>query len=132
MIDRAKIILAAQGRLGMPYLFGAKWRLIDDEPNTAVDCSGYVRWCFYRGGVTIPDGSQGQYAYSRGLSVSEVPRAGDLGFFLRNGAPYHVGIYEDTANVLEARGEPFNKVIRRPVKKWEAFSAFSGWRRIDG
>jgi hypothetical protein len=57
---------------------------------------------------------------------------GDLGFFIKmNGLPYHVGMVFGK-EVLEARGEPYNKVIARPRKAWEAYKSFRGWYRVKG
>lgn len=114
--------------LGRPYLFGAKWALADDEPKGPVDCSGFIRWCYHKGGLVIPDGSFYQYRATE--PVDGVPAPTDLAFFLREGTPHHVGMLFDNDWVIEARGEPYNKVIRRPRKKWEAFHEFSGWRRL--
>ena len=132
-MDKEKILEAARSMLGREYKFGAKWPLDNPDPEGPVDCSGFVRWCFAMGGKKIPDGSYEQYRTSRELNNirGERPNPCDLGFFLRQGVAHHVGILEDDYWVLEARGNPYERVIRRPRAKWEAFHEFSGWRRID-
>ena len=130
-MDKGKIIEAAQLALGRPYKWGSKWDVKDDNPTGPIDCSGFVRWCFARGGKLIPDGSYAQYKISRPLGCAETPNPGDLGFFVRQGQPHHVGILEDSYWVLEARGNEYDRVIRRPRVKWESYREFSGWRRVD-
>lgn len=129
-MDKEKILEAAEAALGRPYDLGAKWRIDADNPEGPIDCSGFVRWTFSRGGVVIADGSYNQFNATRPLADGEQPEPCDLGFFLRQGVPHHVGILFDGFQVIEARGKPYNKVIFRPRVKWEAFHEFSGWRRM--
>lgn len=110
---------------GMPYKFGAKWKLNDPKPTGPIDCSGFVRWVYFQNDILIPDGSWNQYDTT---APTESPRPGDLGFFLRDSRVYHVGILYSDKWVIEARGNPYNKVITRPRANWEAYERFSGWR----
>jgi cell wall-associated NlpC family hydrolase len=133
-IDRLKIIRVAMERIHREYLFGAKWPLNNMNPQGAIDCSGFTRWCYWRGGYTIPEGSQEQFDETIPI---EHPLSGDLGFFAHvgeDGKPdlkkiHHVGIF-NSSDVIEARGEPYNQVILRPSAKWEAWKEFTGWRRF--
>lgn len=127
-LDRVKLIEVAKARLYSPYRLGAKWALDNLNPQGPVDCSGFVRWCYWRAGLTIRDGSEQQFE-DTDLTTSPLP--GDLGFFRKDGLIHHVGIY-NSADVIEARGEPYNQVILRPSAKWETFDQFTGWRRIKG
>jgi len=125
--NKEAILACAYKAIGRPYLFGAKWALADKDPQGPIDCSGFVRWCYWQGGLTIGDGT-----YHQHLSTEpcDDPRPTDLGFFLRDGLPYHVGMLYDNESVVEARGDKFNAVIMRPRAKWEAWKGFSGWRRM--
>ena len=126
MIDLARLKLTLMSQLGKPYLYGAKWKLDDPDPKGQVDCSGFVRWAFAQVGVPIPDGSEAQYETSIPVSPANFP---DVGFFKNGSQPcHHVGILLDDKIVIEARGDPFNKIILRPRSKWEAWHEFTGWR----
>lgn len=126
--NKQAILDSAYNGLGRPYLLGAKWALGDSEPTGPVDCSGFIRWCYHQGGLVIPDGSKFQYRATEPVEGEPIPT--DLAFFIREGVTHHVGMLFDKDWVIEARGNPYNKVIRRPRKKWEAFNEFSGWRRL--
>ena len=113
-----------------PYLFGAKWPLDNPNPPGPIDCSGFVRWCYYQGAaLTIPDGSWGQYSESQPIPA---PLNGDIGFFKHQigGEVHHVGILAGQL-VLEARGDNYGCVILRPRAAWEAWREFTGWRRLN-
>lgn len=134
-IDWDKFKTLATAQLGKPYVFG-----VEDDGNAnpaAFDCSELVQWLYEEIGVTVPDGSQNQFDAS---DPTDDPKLGDVGFFRKPGEPtHHVGIIYDDVNVIEARGiEPSleaqglkdDAVILRPRAKWEAFSEFTGWRRL--
>ena len=126
--DDLKFMVHEAGRmLGRPYLLGAKWKLNDPNPEGPIDCSGFVRWLFSRGGIPLPDGS-----YDEILACHKVvfePFPGDLGFFksATTGVVDHVGMVYDDYLMIEARGEPYNEVIVRPRRNWEAYSGFTGY-----
>lgn len=114
-------------QVGKPYVFGTEVKMSDPDPKQ-FDCSELVEWLYSQIGCKVPDGSHNQFEASEPVKT---PQLGDLGFFRKPGAPtHHVGIYWTDGNVLEARGEPYNKVIYRPVAKWEAWKEFTGWRRL--
>ena len=128
-LDLSKVVEVARTQLGKPYLLGAKWDIHNKNPTGPIDCSGFVRWCYFQGAsILIEDGSYDQF----GLTMAAInPIPGDLGFFRHpDGVIHHVGLIADDENVIEARGDPFNAVILRPRSKWEAFSEFTGWRRL--
>ena len=129
--DRKKIIDEATAKLTRPYKLGAKWDIYDESPQGPIDCSGFVRWCYWRGASKlIRDGSMQQYEDT--VKIADKPKIGDVGFF-KNGATgliHHVGmIYSDT-EMIEARGDKYNMVITRPRIKWEAWPEFTGYRRF--
>lgn len=114
-------------QIGKPYSFGVEDNLKDPDPK-AFDCSELVEWLYAQVGVVVPDGSENQFEASEPTSS---PKLGDVGFFRHPGKPtHHVGIFWDDKWVLEARGEPFNKVFKREKAKWDAWHEFSGWRRL--
>lgn len=112
--------------LGRNYLYGAKWTLDSPSPEGPIDCSGFVRWVYSRGGISIPDGSSSMYSVTTEVSK---PQIGDLGFFkdIKNVID-HVGIVYDDFLMIEARGNPYDEVIVRPRSKWEAYELFTGYR----
>jgi len=132
MIDWKRFDEELRGCIGIPYRFGAEANLKSDEKPKAFDCSELVEWAFARVGVRVPDGSENQYQASRQLLEEETARIGDVGFVRPMGGPaHHVVINMGDGTVIEARGNPYNKVIYRPVKIWEAWDVFSGWRRFN-
>lgn len=129
-LNRDLILLYARGMLGRPYLLGAKWRPEENNPQGPIDCSGITLWSYGRDGVVLPDGSYNQFLQCVPCSN---PLPADLGFF-RNaeGNIHHVGMINDEDTVIEARGAPYNAVILRPRKNWEAWPEFTGWMRLKG
>ncbi len=135
MIDPldVKFILHEAGRmLGRPYQLGSKWTLDDPNPEGPIDCSGFVRWAFSRGGITIPDGSYNEILACH--KETSTPQPCDLGFFKSpsTGMVDHVGILYDSFGVIEARGVPYQQVIIRPRSKWESYELFTGWYTYSG
>lgn len=127
MVNWDHFLTLGSKQLGKPYKFGFKPASSDPSP-THFDCSALVHWLYAHCGQNVPDGSQNQFEAS---SPVQVPKLGDVGFFRKPGCPtHHVGLYWTNVNVLEARGEPYNAVIYRPVAKWEAWCEFTGWRRF--
>ena len=119
-----------RAQLGKLYRFGAEVRMDDPDPKEW-DCSELVEWIFAQFGIKVPDGSWKQYEASYPITKEEA-RLGDLAFFKRKGADrtHHVGIVLDGENMIEARGEPYMRVILRPRKIWEKWQDFAGYRRL--
>lgn len=117
-------------QLGKNYLFGAKPSPENGNPKE-FDCSGFVYWAYGRAlGIVLPQGSWEQYDASVPIKI---PQCGDVGFFKHVEAPsnvYHVGVLLSATLVIEARGDPYNKVITRPRAIWEKWVNFTGWRRF--
>lgn len=125
--QRVKLHQIMMGQLGKSYLFGAKPLQTNLNPSQ-FDCSGFVTWCYGQLGIIVPDGSVDQFEASVHV---DSPLVGDLAFFKREGGPiHHVGMFYDDEFVAEARGEPYNRVITRPRKIWEAWHEFVGWNRF--
>lgn len=130
MIDRLKLKKFLAAQLGKPYRLGAEVKAGED--GAAFDCSEYVERSWAEVGVTVPDGCVNQYPASRPLNPLEQRQVGDVLFFKKaDRDPHHVVLwFGDGKNVIEARGEPFNAVILRPLAKIEAWPESTGWRRF--
>ena len=116
-------------QLGKPYVFGVEG---DDVVLKSWDCSELVEHAFMFIGVKVPDGARYQFDASRPLEKNESPDTGDVGFSKKPGQPaHHVVLIYDDSMCIEARGDPINKVILTPKKKWEAWKYFTGWRRFN-
>ena len=87
---------------GWRYMFGGA------SPTTSFDCSGLVRWCFGKAGISMPRTAQEQYDVTQHIPLSEA-KAGDLVFFhsTYNAGTYitHVGIYQGNNRMFHA-GDP--------------------------
>ncbi len=90
--DTADLILEeAQKHLGKPYRYGAK------GPK-AFDCAGFARYVYQQFGITLPGGSQPQYAQGRRIKDPKKLQRGDLVFWQgreANGRVGHTGIVAD-------------------------------------
>lgn len=128
-------VISAVEMLGCPYQLGAKWTpgAQAHDIRGPVDCSGFSRWVLSLDGIEIPDGSYEQIKVCSRLPADqqENPPALSLGFMdpdYDGPAPVdHVVISTGTGVVIEARGEPYNCVILRPVSRWNAQKGFLGF-----
>ena len=135
-------------QLGVPYKIGSadpdtgKWIVrgkpsISNEHPDSFDCSGLSRWGIAQGiengkSIILPHGSFNQINFCKPLGAEE-PQLFDLGFADfddKKGVPDHVIIIINYYEVIEARGEPYNKVILRPIAVWEKSPGFMGWWRV--
>ena len=116
-------------QLGKPYVFGAEC-VPGMLKIKRADCSEISQMAYAYIGIKIPDGSNNQFNTSVRLP-NDNARLGDLGFFKREGAEatHHVGIIFNDYYVFEARGNPYNRIILRPRRRWEKWKDFTGWRR---
>lgn len=102
------------------------------QDGAAFDCSELAERGWAEVGVKVPDGCVNQMPATRALAAAETRLVGDVRFFQKPGAaPHHVILdFGDGKNVIEARGEPFNAVILRPVAKSDAWPEATEWRRF--
>ena len=88
------VINTAMKYLGVPYIWGAS------SPR-GFDCSGLVKYCYDKVGISLPHSSAMQYNYGTHVSRSQL-QPGDLVFFY---SPiHHVGIYIGNGNMINATG----------------------------
>jgi cell wall-associated NlpC family hydrolase len=87
-----RLVQIALNQIGKPYIWGAK------GPN-AFDCSGLATWSYAQIGITIPQGTAGQWPRMRAVERSQI-QPGDLVFFDMelNGRISHVGILAGDLN----------------------------------
>ena len=71
------ILSAAYSKLGTPYKWGA------EGPN-AFDCSGFVKWCYAKAGISLPHSSSGQKNAGTQISVSAAQPGFWFGICLRS------------------------------------------------
>jgi cell wall-associated NlpC family hydrolase len=123
---RLKDVLSQQ--IGKPYLFGAEVNLRDTNP-IKFDCSELVEWGYAQIGIKVPDGSYNQYDAS--IPVLSIAQFGDVSFFRKpDGTVYHVGMLFNNLSVIEARGNPYNKVKLTSINEWIKHPNFNGFRRL--
>lgn len=150
-IDR--VCELAKSQLGKPYAIGGwegqgkdKIYVVRGKPGINnpnprdFDCSGFSRWIIAQGldenkrCIVLPHGCVEQIKFCRPLA-HQAPRRLDLGFaslHSSDGSPDHVIVRYDDYDVIEARGEPRNMVIMRPIKVWENQKGFLGWWEVPG
>ncbi len=104
---RKSVIRTAASLKGRPYRYGA-------TGPSAFDCSGYTRYVFARNGIKLPRTSRAQYTKARRISKASA-RPGDLVFFGRGSAVYHVGIYAGNGRIWHS---PRPGKTVRLVKIW--------------
>jgi peptidoglycan DL-endopeptidase CwlO len=88
------VISTAMKYLGVPYVWGGS------SPR-GFDCSGLVKYCFAKVGISLPHSSAMQYHYGTHVSRSQL-KAGDIVFFYN--PIHHVGIYIGNGNMINATG----------------------------
>ena len=92
------MLLAAESRLGMPYVWGA------NGPNS-FDCSGLVQWSFAQAGVVMPRVAADQARTGPAVPISRLA-AGDLLFYHTDptapGYISHVAIYLGVGKMIQA------------------------------
>ena len=105
-----RMLLAAESRLGMPYVWGA------NGPRS-FDCSGLVQWSFAQAGVVMPRVAADQARTGPAVSVNRLA-PGDLLFYHTDptapGYISHVAIYLGQGKMIQAP-EPGMNVEVVPV-----------------
>ena len=111
------MLLAAESRLGMPYVWGA------NGPNS-FDCSGLVQWSFAQAGVVMPRVAADQARTGPAVSVGRLA-PGDLLFYHTDptapGYISHVAIYLGQGKMIQAP-EPGMNVEVVPVDLGSGFA----------
>lgn len=93
---RGEIISAAEGQLGVPYVWGGT------TPGVGLDCSGLVQYALGKAGIKAPRIAADQLAMKIGQSVGtdlSQLQPGDL-IGMENGG--HIGIYLGNGKYIEA------------------------------
>lgn len=88
------VISTAMRYLNVPYVWAGY------SPR-GFDCSGLVKYCYAKVGISLPHSSRLQYTYGRHVSRSEL-KPGDLVFFFN--PIHHVGIYIGNGNMINTTG----------------------------
>jgi len=68
------VVAAAEGQLGVPYVFGGA------SPTEGFDCSGLVQWAWGQAGVSIPRTTEVQWPYLAHVALNAL-EPGDLLFY---------------------------------------------------
>ena len=94
---RPEIVLHALSLLHVPYRWGGK------DPNSGLDCSGFVSQVFKQA-IGLELLGNAQYMAAQGAKVAKSKlKAGDLVFFNTRGRRYsHVGIYVGDGRFVHA------------------------------
>lgn len=105
------VLSAAYSRLGCPYVWGA------EGPN-AFDCSGFVKWCYARVGVSLPHSSSAQKNAGTQISVSQAQpgdilwKSGHVGIYIGNGKYIHAPHTGDVVKISSVSGSGFVCAVR--------------------
>jgi cell wall-associated NlpC family hydrolase len=97
--DRARVISAALGQVGWPYIWGG-----DARADGGFDCSGLVDYAYDRAGLTLPGRPTAAVLWRMSTPVGRARlQPGDLAFlYSRHRAPYHVALYVGDGLVVVA------------------------------
>lgn len=105
---RAKLIAAAKGQLGVPYVWGGETR------GKAFDCSGLVQFAYRSAGIKMPRVAAAQMTRGHITSINNL-KPGDL---VGWGHPaHHIAIYLGGGRIIEAPHTGLNVRITSLGKK---------------
>lgn len=105
------VLSAAYSKLGAPYKWGA------EGPN-AFDCSGFVKWCYAKVGVSLPHSSSGQKNAGTQISVSAAQpgdilwKSGHVGIYIGGGKYIHAPQTGDVVKISSVSGSGFVCAVR--------------------
>lgn len=105
------VLTAAYSKLGAPYKWGA------EGPN-AFDCSGFVKWCYAKVGVSLPHSSSGQKNAGTQISVSAAEpgdilwKSGHVGIYIGGGKFIHAPQTGDVVKISSVSGAGFVCAVR--------------------
>ncbi|MBB1260925.1 C40 family peptidase [Streptomyces alkaliterrae] len=117
----AKVIAAARGQLGKPYVWGGG--NTEGPTKGGFDCSGLTQYAVYQGAkITLPRTSQAQRTAGKGVSKDRI-RPGDLIVFNNDGNWGHVGLYIGDNKMIHAprTGKNVEEVTVAPGTYWAQF-----------
>jgi len=86
-------IQAAEGELGVPYVWGG-------SSPSGFDCSGLVMWSYAQAGIGLPRTSGAQFAATTHIPLADI-QPGDLLFYGPGGSD-HVAMYIGGGTMIEA------------------------------
>jgi cell wall-associated NlpC family hydrolase len=97
--DRSRVISAALGQVGWPYIWGG-----DDRADGGFDCSGLVDYAYDHAGLTLAGRPTAAVLWRMSTPVGRTRLLpGDLAFlYSRHRAPYHVALYVGDGLVVVA------------------------------
>lgn len=133
-VDGNKVIVQATKYLGVPYRWGGT------DPETGLDCSGFVQQVFEDLGVSLPRVSRDQATAGTPVADMALAKAGDLIAF---GDPVdHIGIYcgdgrmivaPRTGDVVKFQDVPSDwTAIRRVLPEPQTAAAAPSWSGATG
>lgn len=105
------VLSAAYSRLGCPYVWGA------EGPNS-FDCSGFVKWCYARVGVSLPHSSSAQKNAGTQISISQAQpgdilwKSGHVGIYIGNGQYIHAPRAGDVVKISSVSSSNFVCAVR--------------------
>lgn len=105
------VLSAAYSKLGTPYKWGA------EGPN-AFDCSGFVKWCYAKVGISLPHSSSGQKNAGTQISVSAAEpgdilwKSGHVGIYVGGGKYIHAPQTGDVVKISSVSGSGFVCAVR--------------------
>jgi hypothetical protein len=122
---RARIVRAAAGQVGWPYVWGG-----DSRAEGGFDCSGLVDYAYAAAGHPLPGRPTAAVLWRMGIPIERAQlRPGDLAFLgAPSGDPYHVALYAGDGIVIVASGRhhPIAEVPLNSVP-WDGFARI--WAR---
>lgn len=95
---RNRVMQLARQILGTPYVWGGS------DPDSGVDCSGFVQWVFKQVGVSLPRISAQQARSGKRVGIDQL-QPGDLVGWdnsARNNGADHIAIYLGNGQIIEA------------------------------
>lgn len=105
------VLSAAYSKLGTPYKWGA------EGPNS-FDCSGFVKWCYSKVGISLPHSSSGQKNAGSQVSVSSAQpgdilwKSGHVGIYIGGGKYIHAPQTGDVVKISSVSGSGFVCAVR--------------------
>jgi peptidoglycan DL-endopeptidase CwlO len=108
----AGAIQAAQGEIGVPYVWGG-------ASPSGFDCSGLISWAYAQVGISLPHYSGAQWDATTHISLADIA-AGDLVFYGPGGSE-HEAMYIGGGMMVEAT-HTGSYVMDNPLRTGDGFS----------